>query len=243
MFYLLSATPRVGSNLLQSLLRRTGVGGDAKEFFCRGEIASLGAKHCGFTSLAEGVERFDHYLAAMRAEYTIGGCFGIKAHFAQFRWALEHGFDLARHFPERFLYLTRGDLVAQAISQVRAMQTGAWTSQKEERAAPSFDPERIATTLRELVLDNQGWETLFQTIHVEPCRLSYEQVVADPPGELARTLRFLDVDPGSVDLEQAVRGATSHFRMQRDELSADWRARYDEYLRTRAGEQSAVMSA
>jgi len=242
MFYLLCATPRVGSNLLQSLLFNTEVAGDAKEFFCVGEVLSLGRAHCGFADLTEASASLDVYLEAMRAHHSRGGCFGIKAHFHQFRWALDHGLDLTRWFPDRFLFLTRDDLVGQAISHVRAQQTSAWTGRSEERREPSFDAERLRAAAGEIVAHNQAWEAFFQAIDVEPLRLSYERLCADFGGELERVLRFLDVDPSTVDLERAVARATGWFRVQRDATNEEWRARYDEFLRARAADQSRRMA-
>jgi LPS sulfotransferase NodH len=237
MFYLLCTTPRVGSNLLQSLLFSTGVAGDAREFFDRNEVLALGGKHCGFTNLADAEGRLNEYVEVMRANYARGGVFGIKAHFHQLAWAMDRGFDLSRHFPDRFLFLTRADIVAQAISAERAVQTSAWTSHQAERATPRFDPERIRARLRALIAGNQSWEALFAAIHVEPYRIAYEQICNDFAGELERILRFLDVDPAGVDIPQAVARATDFFRVQRDETSSTWRTDFERYLRVRAGEQ------
>ena len=57
---------------------------------------------------------------------------------------------------------------------------------------------------------------------------------ADFEGQLGRVLTFLGVDPGSIDLASCVEGSMGYFKKQRDGLSAEWRTRYDAFIRERA---------
>ena len=235
------ATPRVGSNFLCHLLLATGRVGNTKEFLCPTQVQSLGGEHCGYANLEEGERHLNDYFATMREVFSKEGVFGAKAHFKQFGWALEHGFDLQRHFPDRFVHITRADLIGQAISYLRASQTQEWIHDHESRGEPHFDAEALHQAVVELVRSSQGWESLFQTLGIQPYRLSYESLCADVPGELGSLLRFLDIDPGTVDLEATVEDAGRRYKIQRDELSERWRAGYAEYLRLKAEDQARVM--
>ncbi|MEL6431504.1 MAG: Stf0 family sulfotransferase [Planctomycetota bacterium] len=228
MDYLIAATPRVGSNLLCSLLMGTQRLGECREALCPSE----------FGEFAERIQRdrraFQAYYAARRARESKGGPFGVKAHFHQLVHAVELGFDLGANFPSRVVYLRRADVVGQAISHVRAAQTGAWISRKEERAEPRFDPEAIHRAIGENADHEHGWESFFRQNDVLPYRLGYESLCADFEGELTRLLPFLGVDPGTVDVARVVASSTSALKKQRDGLSDEWRARYTEWIAGRS---------
>jgi LPS sulfotransferase NodH len=242
MDYFLCTTPRVGSNLLTSLLLHTGLAGDAREFFCTTQIEHFGREFCGFEGLAQVESNLNAYYEALRANFRVGGRFGIKLHYKQFMGAISKGFELEPAFPQRLVYLTRGDVVAQAISRARAVQTGVWLGDGGQGPDPRFDPDLILRAVREQALENEAWESFFRTVDIEPYRLSYERLCADMPGQLAGILRFLDVDPDQVDLERAVELGTQGCRPQRDELNEDWRRRYESFLLERARLQAQALS-
>ncbi len=242
MFYLICATPRVGSNFLCDLLFRTRVAGQPKEFLCHTEVLNKGAEFCGFRSLAEGTRELNSYFDVMKREFNNEGVFGAKAHFQQFQWALDQGFDLGRHFPDRFLFCTRADVLGQAISYLRASQTSEWIHDHQSRGEPRFDAEILRAVIHQLVKENQCWESIFETLGVEPYRVSYERLCEDLPGELSEIMRFLDFDPAKVDVAKAVADGTHRFRVQRDETTFEWRLRYAEYLHQLAREQSKAMA-
>ena len=231
--YLICSTARVGSNLLCSLLNGTRVVGHPQEFFCPFTVADLGPKLCGLDSVTN-TDELHRFIDAAAATYSSQGRFGIKAHYLQLQAALQAGYDLEGRFPDRFVHVTRADVLGQAMSYVRASQTGAWTAQREERCEHRFQPELIRATIQRLNAENHAWEVLFQRYDVEPYRLSYERLCADFEGELARLLAHLDVDPTTVDVAGAVTRATKHFKTQRDAVSAEWRERYLEWVKRRA---------
>jgi len=239
--YLICSTPRVGSNLLSSLIFGTRVLGHPREYFCPYQVALYGPESCGLERV-RNAEELHRYIDAVSAKFGSHGRFGIKAHLHQLRRALELGYDFDGRFPDRFVHITRADVIGQAISHERAAQTGAWTAQHEEAARPEFTPEKIRATVHACIRDNQAWEALFRNYDVEPYRLSYEALCADMEGELARLLEYLEVDSNTVDLSAAVRSATSHFKPQRDTLNDDWRARYQTWVTERARVQQDIIA-
>lgn len=234
MDYFIAATPRVGSNLLCSFLGGTRKIGFPREYLCQTELGDYAPL------IQQNPREFNSYYEDCRQQHTLNGVFGVKAHYAQLQWAAQHGFDLQRFFPERFIYISRADRVGQAISHVRALQTGAWISKKVEQTEPRFEPERIHGALRRIVDENHAWEAFFRHHDVEPFRLGYETLCADFEGEVRRVLRFLDVDPNTVDLGKIVEGTLGYFDKQRDETSEQWRDRYADWLRVRASRGAAA---
>ncbi|MEM9381504.1 MAG: Stf0 family sulfotransferase [Planctomycetota bacterium] len=243
MDYLICSSPRVGSNLLSSLLRRTGRCGTPREYLCPAEIAEHGPAAAGIGSTDGDPARFQRYYDGIREAFRDDGRFGLKAHLHQLRSALEGGFDFDRNLPDRFVLLSRADLVGQAISFARALQTGAWISAKEEGREPRYDAAMIQSAMKEILAEREGWERLFRGYGIEPYRLSYEALVEDMEGELAGVLEYLDVDPNTVDLARAVEHSVGYFRRQRDGTSAAWRRRWTRDLRDHAVASQAARRA
>lgn len=235
MEYLLCTTPRVGSNLLCSLLKLTERAGDPGEYFCTGEMA-LRKPHLGDVRFHQGVPvDFQAYYDRCREVFTSeSGHFGAKAHATQLRWGLEAGFQFERNMPTRFIHVSRADVTGQALSFARATQTGAWLSATPERTNPRFDADLIRSSFKEIVGDNEGWERLFEGYGIEPYRLSYEQLVADIPGELRGVLDYLEVDQAGLDLDHIARCATGYFKKQRDTTSEEWRRLWNDEVRKNA---------
>ncbi|TWJ19916.1 Stf0 family sulfotransferase [Micromonospora endolithica] len=129
----------------------------------------------------------------------------------------------------RFVFLRRDDVLAQAVSWLRAEQTGRWfvggngeisgDARWWERAPlrPRRHPGFVAT-IRE---HNAAWEAWFAACGIRPHRVRYEdldrdmtQTVRDILGHLG-----LDVPAGGVPV-------VARHRRQADDLNARWIARY-----------------
>lgn len=126
----------------------------------------------------------------------------------------------------RYLYQTRQDLLAQAISRLRAEQTGIWHigSSRDEQAdappEPVYDRGALQGYLDELSSDVATWERWFDAMGVTPLRLIYEDFVARPQEALAEVLDHIGCDPA-----EAAKISPQTTRMS-DELSRDWAERY-----------------
>lgn len=140
--------------------------------------------------------------------------------------------------PQRFINLTRADVLGQAISFVRASQTGAWISTKSEQREPAFEAAAITRAIRFMRQQDEKWEQLFEKAGIEPYRMAYETLVADMEGELAGLLRFLGIEHDAERVARVVGRTTSVHRKQRDGVSQEWRDRYREIVRERAEERA-----
>jgi LPS sulfotransferase NodH len=94
------------------------------------------------------------------------------------------------------VHLSRRNKVAQAVSRLKAEQTGLWhraaDGSERERTAPAqpavYDGAHLAAFVAEAVADDAAWDPWFQSQQITPLRLSYEELSADPGGALARIL-------------------------------------------------------
>lgn len=242
--YFVCATPRTGSSLLLGLLESTGVAGHPQAYFRAPDEPSW-ADRWGIPRTGYG----DYVRAARAAGTTENGVFGAKLMWGTLEEVVDKlgavhpdlaGADLAllnaAFGCTRFVYLRRDDVVAQAVSWLRAEQTGAWyvggageISGGGGGRAPSFDADRIGrfeSTIRE---HNAAWEEWFAGVGVHPYRVSYEELDADMAGVTRGVLGFLGLDL------PAGRAILPRHERQADELSEEWIERYRRDLGARSG--------
>jgi LPS sulfotransferase NodH len=118
------------------------------------------------------------------------------------------------------VHVQRDDVLGQAVSWARAEQTGCWQQGDRASAEPRLDLEQIDDLVRTVREHNAAWQTWFEQQGVEPYRVRYEDVVADPRRAVQEVLDRL-----GVDLPSDWRPESPH-RRQADEVNADWVRRY-----------------
>ena len=138
---------------------------------------------------------------------------------------------LERAFPNLlYVWIWREDVVAQAVSWSKAIQTGVWYQQDARRTAiapPRFDFQQVHGLARQAIADRVGWQRWFGAQRIEPFGVGYEALVADMVGATRRVLGFLGIVPPQ-DLRIVARTAR-----QADALNQQWAARYRELLAAR----------
>ena len=215
--YIICGTPRSGSTLLCDLLASTGVAGKPHSYY-RDEDASDWAESWGVPQPHQldnaAFERA--YLSAMIREGTGDtGIFGLRIMWGSVADASrrldaiegDHA-DVAARFAKAFgstlyIHLSRQDKLAQAISLIRAEQSGLWhraaDGTERERTAPPqtpiYDAARIAEALNELQNDDAAWAGFFSTRGINPLRLTYEALTANPKRAVTEILSALGQDP------------------------------------------------
>lgn len=237
--YLLCATPRSGSTLLCDLL--TGAGAGRPNSFYRQEDIAEWAEHWGLTLPTSDPGFPRAYLDAVRREGRGGtGVFGMRLMWESLGPLSEVLSEIFPHCdgdaarleaafgPLRYVHLSRQDRVAQAISRVRAEQSGLWhrsaDGSERERLGPpkepAYDAAHIASVLAEIDAAERGWQEWFSRHAILPVPLSYETLAADPAGTLARVLDALGLDPS------AAAGLAPRTARLADAESAAWAARF-----------------
>ena len=231
---LLCTTPRSGSTLLCSLLASSGVAGRPESWFRREDRAGYAADW----SVPEG--DFPAFLsAAIRAGQGADGTFACRLMadtreelLAELRARIPDRPDaalLARAFgPIRYIFLTRRDSVAQAISRYLAETGGLWHrnadgSVLEANPAsgdtePAYDFAAIDAYRAEAEAAALGWRAWFAAQRLQPVEIAYETLAADPAGTATRLLSELGLTPGT-----PLRAGTSRLA---DSRNAAWAARY-----------------
>lgn len=215
--YMICATPRSGSTLLCDILAGSGVAGRPNSFYRRESIVDF-AEHFGVPA-TDGIEgkAFDRaYLDAVRREGKGGtAVFGVRLMWPSVAEASQR---FARLFPglssdaarferafgkQTFLFLSRADKVAQAVSRLKAEQTGLWhraaDGSERERSfpprPPAYDGERLEHFIAETLAHEAEWRRWFHAEGIKPLSLTYEELSANPRAVLADVLSSLGQDP------------------------------------------------
>ncbi|QKT08652.1 sulfotransferase [Gordonia sp. X0973] len=223
--YVVCATQRSGSTLLVESLAATGVAGRPAEFFQYFSSSSLAPQPrewfagvddesiVGRLAVSEpghvDERTADQWRADIRAAGATGnGVWGGKLMWNQtplliartrvaagdlraaLRWLL--GAD------PLFVHVHRDDLVAQAVSMWRAVQTRAWRD-GDVSAVPDeetfYSAEGIAHLAGILAEQQRRWQDWFAREGIEPVDVAFADLARDPTGTTARVLTALGQNP------------------------------------------------
>lgn len=230
--YWLCTTPRSGSSVLGDALTHTGVAGRPTEYFNRRFWPDL-FRRFGVTAATDYLER------VVAETATPNGVFGTKVMLDA---DTAPTFDALRErlgapdlkdaeatrgaFPElRFVYLTRRDKVAQAVSYCRAQQSGVWRRYHGDEPEPegdaAFDYGAVHAQVQALTLREARWQAFFSELGARPHTVVYEDLVGEPEGTVRGILAFLDLEPPPA-------WSLPRLPMERlaDETSKRWAERY-----------------
>jgi LPS sulfotransferase NodH len=240
--YVICTSPRSGSTLLCKLLAATGVAGNPASYFHRPELQDW-LDRFGLVSGAGQPER-DVLDAIFRAAITEGsrgtGMFGLRLQRQSFdffteKLALLHptpatdaGRFAAAFGRTLFIHLSRRDKVEQAVSCVKAEQTGLWHVAPDgtelERVAPPrapvYDAAEIRAWFDAMTSYDRDWQDWFGRQGIEPHRISYEALSADPQGVLSEILDRLGLDSA------IAKGIAPGVRKLADRVNTDWAGRF-----------------
>jgi LPS sulfotransferase NodH len=206
--YVICSEHRSGSTFLCQLLKSTGKLGNPREFFSDHE-------------LCKQVEANPRLLARMIEEASsANGIYGLKIFTQQF------DVTAGSRWPEllpnlSFIHLERRDLLGQAISLAKALQTEQYEADQSPRVEPSYDRRTIGRHLGRIAEGQERWRRYFARNGIQPLWLVYEEVVSDPEGAVAAVAAHLALD-GDVAIKPELVTAT----VQRDASSEQWRSRY-----------------
>jgi trehalose 2-sulfotransferase len=240
--YVICTSPRSGSTLLCKLLAATGVAGNPDSYFHRPSIsdwlADLGLAHDPSASDREVLQAV--FRTAI-AKGTLGaGVFGLRLQRHSFDFFTEnlavlypgHPNDVTRFQAAfgrtLFVHLTRRDKVAQAVSYVKARQTGLWHAGPDgtelERHSPPqepiYDAREIRTRLDEMTAHDDKWGRWFAASEIDPLRITYEDLSAGPTKTLRALLARLGLE------REAAEGVEPAVVKLADDTNQDWMARF-----------------
>jgi LPS sulfotransferase NodH len=240
--YIICGTPRTGSTLLCDLLSATKTLGSPDSFYRR-QIISWWAEQWNLPDPdAIGEQEFNiAYLnAVVRAGKSGTAIFGLRLmreNLDELSAILDQIFPQLPSDRARlesafggilYIHLFRENKLAQAVSLVKAEQTGLWHIAPDgteiERLAPPQEPqydfERIKHEVARLENYDAAWNSWFAEQRIVPLRVSYESLSADPAAALTRICEALGVQSPSAD---KVRPGVARLS---DETSLEWMRRY-----------------
>jgi LPS sulfotransferase NodH len=226
--FFVCAVPRSGSILLCDLLRSTGVAGNPMEYGPQDEERTWRHFH-GFN---DHRNYFLHY--AHRLCVSSNGVFGAKMMFGQmmsFAADLKRykaidavgmidTIDLAFGLP-RYVQLLRKDRERQAISLVRANQSGIWSSTQVPSAQPLYDPVLLERAGDFLLGQENAWSDALRGLEQSRrMTLYYEDVVENMEGAVTSVLSWLQI----VDTPKPFKPPS--MKRQSDAITQEWLDRW-----------------
>lgn len=214
--YVICTSPRSGSTLLCRLLSQTGVAGHPDSYFHEPSLeAWLEDYDLPRNHAAPERELLSSVFQAAIAEGSRDtGVFGLRLQWHSFDFFTE---KLAVLHPElpcdtqrlaaafgrtSFIHLTRSDKLLQAVSYVKADQSGLWHMSSDgtelERLtpprAPTYDGNRIRHELEQFVAYDRDWNAWFIREQISPLRITYEALSDTPQETLRKVLDYLGLD-------------------------------------------------
>ncbi|SMR81876.1 LPS sulfotransferase NodH [Aliiroseovarius halocynthiae] len=241
--YVICTSPRSGSTLLCKLLAATRVTGNPGSLFHKPSIDAwlkyYKLEATAFPSRKATLDAiFDAAKARGRGETDVFGLRLQRGSFAFFMDQLDFLYPDAQTDVERveaafgrtlFIHLTREDKLDQAISCIRAEQTGLWhlgadgteLERQEVRREDRYDADAIRTQLSEFAEFDKEWRSWFDEQSIKPLEVSYDLLAQAPQRVLADVLIALGAD---ASIANDVPTPTAKLA---DETNRDWRTRFE----------------
>jgi LPS sulfotransferase NodH len=230
--YIVCALPRSGSTLLCEGLAQTRQTGIPKEYFHQPLREQFQAQwqlsDASFSTYFEEV---------LKQATTSNGVFGFKIMYPDLPPLIDQLRQSARtpnlpainvlqqFFPDlQLIFIHRRDHIRQAISLVRARQTGIWQhhpeqSQTQQDVELSYDSAVIDQAILEITRWEGAWRLFFEQIDSHPWTIVYEDFIRNYPNTIQATLNFLG-QPHLQDIP------TPRLEKIADQTTEDWFYRY-----------------
>ena len=217
-------------------LRHSGVPRRPHEYFDRERHANI-IERLAFREMPDGPmpaanalwrpDRYEQYLEwALSVGTTGNGVFGAKlmwTHLLDLADRLERPADpalLAERLPGlRYVHVTRGDKVAQAVSLWRAVQTLAWRADDaREEGEVVYHGGAIGHLVADLSEQDDAWRAWFAANGIEPLTIAYEALADDATAAVASVLEYVGAGPAEIP--------EPPLKRQGDDRSARWVERF-----------------
>ncbi|WP_417708685.1 Stf0 family sulfotransferase [Roseibium aggregatum] len=240
--YILCTSPRSGSTLLCKLLSATGVAGHPRSYFHEPSLTAW-SEGVGVAAASDEPEaEFRRRIFAAALEKGTGGTglFGLRLQRHSFDFFMKQlaclhpdaPSDLARleavFGNTLFIHLTRTDKVEQAVSFVRAEQSGLWHrapdgTELERLSEPReahYDAAEIRACYERFTRFESDWQAWFESQYISPLRITYDALSATPQATLRLVLQHLGLKEAAAD------GVVPGVAKLADAISADWVSRF-----------------
>jgi LPS sulfotransferase NodH len=204
--YVLATTSRTGCSYLCSVLNRLCLGMPAEYFNASTQVS----------------ENFSKYFSSLITNKVYENeVFGIKLTISNLIPFMQYDNMPFSFYNWAWVYVTREDLVDQAISLYLAVHTGGWNSYE-----PGMPPETvdysyadILDNLKVIAEDNKRWEMFFSLFGITPLRITYTEIDSNVMGCANRILK-------KMNLEQDTLFNNSRLKKQATSINAEFKKRF-----------------
>jgi LPS sulfotransferase NodH len=175
-----------------------------------------------------GVTWEQHLERSLRAGRTPNGVFGAKlmwnqiADIAELSGRHADPLTLLQELlaPTHWVWVRRRDVLLQAVSLWRALQTQAWRNGSGPEPVAVYSRAAIAHLTTLLADQDAAWGAFFADNGLRPLELVYEEYANDIGAAVNAVLKHLGLQPISVGSGEAP------MRRQSDSISAEWAEAY-----------------
>lgn len=227
--YIIAITPRSGSSHLCDVLKNTQALGRPGELLPKEFIPNILKRAPARTP--------DDYLQnVLKVLQSDNGVSGLKASWFQFNTFCQdlENPSILRQF--KYIYLTRKDTAAQAVSLYAATESSVFHTNKshadeaiEKLEKLQYDFEKIAFWHHHISVQEEGWMRFFAT-DILPLHISYEEIDNDVASVGKQIAAYLGVKDARIDAMKN----DSIFNKIGDSRNTEWTQRY----LSEAGEKS-----
>jgi LPS sulfotransferase NodH len=216
--YAICTSGRSGSNLLCQYLSSTGMLGNPLEYF-----NGSGRRLLGYPEYPDDPSKQIDWIVTEGA--TPNGIYGLKIFPAQVE-QIEKSIRWTELLPDlKFVLLKRRDILGQALSAVRALQTEQWRASMPARGPALYDGAQIYERLKIAARDYARWDIFFARRAVAAAVIIYEVFLVDPQSAVDQV-----ADLFGLRGQARAAGERIDLKSQRDAITEEWRARFlDEY--------------
>lgn len=231
--YMIAMTPRSGSSHLCDVLK------NSKRLGRPGEMLS-GPFLPNILKSAPAKSPDEYLKHILRVIKTPNGISGIKASWFQFNDFSQILADpnLLRKF--RFIYLTRRDIYAQAVSLYCATSSNVFHTNKSHESSElaklqtlQYDYDQIQFWKKHIEAQEVGWVRFFMQHNIYPLCITYEEIEAGVTAVALRIARYLSRPLATHGLTEE-----SIFQKIGDRRNVEWACRFrlefDEQVRNAA---------
>jgi tetratricopeptide (TPR) repeat protein/LPS sulfotransferase NodH/GT2 family glycosyltransferase len=164
----------------------------------------------------------DEYLQTLINKRTSkNGVFGLKSHFYQFKKNLNTSLIRKYFRNARYIYITRKNHIAQAVSFAKALQTRKWAFEEKSVAKPVYRFNEVQECLKQIAQEETMWESYFRENHISPLRINYEEFVEHYEKTIKDVLSHIGVKN---DLTNVI--LSPETKKMSDEINAEWCKRF-----------------
>lgn len=179
---MIASLPRAGSTYFCIDLWKTGVLGAPLEY------ANLEAVNSIRDKLAKSKNIVDYWEKTRKARTGPNGVFSYKMFMSMyFLTGRKERAMLKKFTPDKVVYLTRADKLAQAVSYSKAIRSRIWFSGTSSNKNVEYDRAHIHRCTQHISSQERFWEGIFERTGTEVFRVTFEDFL-DRPEEIKKNI-------------------------------------------------------